>query len=104
MPVLDLTQRRLERALRLRARYRYVRPQVLRDGRGFRIQSPCCSRKIDPTGGVIDIALLLPQGGHRWSLYGRDHQAQTWALRLEHEPLDVLLEVLCKDSEHQFWP
>lgn len=52
--VHDLLQRRLERALRERVRYRYVQPNVLIEGSSYRIQSPCCSRKVDPTGGVID--------------------------------------------------
>jgi hypothetical protein len=56
--VVDFTQRRIERALRERARYRYVSPRVLRDADGFRIESPCCSRNVDPGGGVIDIARL----------------------------------------------
>ena len=58
--VHDLLQHRLERALRERVRYRYVTPNVLREGTSYRIQSPCCSRTVDPSGGVIDIALLVP--------------------------------------------
>ena len=56
--LFDLTLRQIERALRERTRYRYVSPRVLREGQGFRIESPCCSRNVDTTGGVIDIAWL----------------------------------------------
>jgi hypothetical protein len=101
--VVDLTVRRLERALRARARYRYVRPLVVREGKGFRIQSPCCSRKIDPTGGVIDIALLVPQDGGHWALYSRDHAHSTWESRHQDASLEVLLDLLCIDSARQFW-
>jgi len=102
--VPDLTQHRLARALRQRVRYRYVKPRVLRDGAGFRIQSPCCSRKVDAGGGMIDIALLMPRAGNRWCLCSRDHASQTWVARLQDEPLGTLLDWLCLDSAHQFWP
>src|SRR5665647_817969 len=45
----DFMLHRLERALRERVRYRYVQPRVLREGESFRIQSPCCSRNVDPS-------------------------------------------------------
>ena len=102
--ILDLMQHRLERALRERARYRYVLPVVLPEGDGYRIQSPCCSRTVEPSGGLIDIALLLPQGQHRWSLHARDHVNQVWLERYAGQPLEHLLELLCLDSERQFWP
>ena len=70
--VSNLMLHRLERALRERVRYRYVRPMVLQEGEAFRIQSPNCSRKVDPSGGVIDIALLVPHGSNRWCLCSRD--------------------------------
>lgn len=102
--VRDFMQHRLERALRERVRYRYVRPLVLREGDGFRIQSPCCSRNVDPEGGMIDIALLLPSAAQRWCLSARDHVNSIWVLRFQDEPLDVLLDLLCVDNERQFWP
>lgn len=101
--VLDLVVRRLELALRERVRYRYVQPKVLREGESFRIQSPCCSRKVDPSGGMIDIALLVPHAGSHWCLCSRDHAQNTWEPRHQDNSLDVLLDLLCVDSEHQFW-
>jgi hypothetical protein len=102
--IVDLVQHRLERALRARARYRYVQPRVLHESEGFRVQSPCCSRNVDPNGGMIDIALLVAQTDGRWSLCARDHASNTWVAHLDNEPLDNLLNVLCIDSERQFWP
>jgi hypothetical protein len=101
--VLDLVVRRVEQALRERVRYRYVQPRVWREGGGFRIQSPCCSRKVDPTGGLIDIALLVPHEGSHWCLCARDHAHNTWEPRHQDTSLEVLLDLLCLDSEHQFW-
>jgi hypothetical protein len=97
-------QQRLQRALRERLRYRYVKPKVLAEGGQFRIQSPCCSRNVDPQGGLIDIALLSPQGGGHWSLSSRDHATCAWVLRFQDQPLDALIETLCLDTERQFWP
>lgn len=102
--VRDFMLHRLERALRERVRYRYVQPLVLREGDSFRIQSPCCSRNVDPSGGVIDIALLAPGAAQRWSLSVRDHARGAWVPRFQDEPLDALLDALCVDSERQFWP
>lgn len=110
--VADLLQHRLERALRERVRYRYVHPRVLGepDG-GYRIESPCCSRNVDPTGGVIDIALLQPcpaaggggPTGH-WMMFSRDHAAGRWQSHGEPGTLDQLLDILCVDAERVFWP
>ena len=114
--VRDFIQHRLERALRSRVRYRYVRPQVLREANNFRIESPCCSRNVDPQGGTIDIALLVPASAsidaadapqdarQRWSLCARDHKLGTWVTQCENESLDHLIELLCVDSERKFWP
>ncbi|MDD5029671.1 MAG: hypothetical protein PHH58_09250 [Rhodoferax sp.] len=102
--VSDLTQHRLARALRQRVRYRYVKPRVSREDGGFRIQSPCCSRKVDAKGGMIDIALLVPHDASRWCLCSRDHASQTWIPRVQNEALDTVLDYLCRDSERQFWP
>ena len=113
--VRDLMQHRLERALRQRVRYRYVRPRVLREGESFRIQSPCCSRNVDPSGGMIDIALLIPLAAiagsavsdrprQRWCLCARNYLRGTWESKYESEQLDELLDVLCIDHERQFWP
>jgi hypothetical protein len=102
--VHDLLQHRLERALRERVRYRYVSPTVLVEGDSYRIQSPCCSRKVDPSGGLIDIALLVPHQGNRWCLCSRDHAGNRWVARFQDETLDAVLDLLCVDSAHQFWP
>ena len=102
--VRDFMQHRLERALRERVRYRYVKPNVLREGENFRIQSPCCSRNVDPSGGMIDIALLVPHAEQRWCLLARDHVSNSWIARFENKPLDELLDALCVDDERQFWP
>lgn len=112
-PVSDFMIYRLERALRERVRYRYVEPLVLREGQSFRIQSPCCSRNVDPSGGLIDIALLTPGAtdatgaggaGVGWSLSARDHLKSVWRVCLSDAPLELLLDALCVDSERQFWP
>lgn len=113
--VVELMQRRLERALRERTRYRYVRPRVLREGDAFRIESPCCSRNVDTEGGVIDIALLVPgalrlsrgQPGRtvqRWRLFARDHAAGAWVAQDESDELGELMDVLCVDAQRIFWP
>jgi hypothetical protein len=115
-PVSDFMIYRLQRTLRERVRYRYVEPLVLREGESFRIQSPCCSRNVDPSGGLIDIALLTPGtagapgatgtggAGIGWSLSARDHLKNVWLVRLSDAPLALLLDALCVDSERQFWP
>ena len=102
--VSNLTLHRLERALRERVRYRYVRPLVAQEGEAFRIRSPNCSRKVDPSGGVIDIALLVPHGGNSWCLCSRDHAADEWVPRLQNAALDDALDALCIDHDRQFWP
>ena len=102
--VRDLMLHRLARALRQRVRYRYVQPRVLREGASFLIQSPCCSRNVDPTGGLIDIALLVAHEGGRWCLCSRDHTKGTWVSRFQDLPFDTLMDLLCVDSERQFWP
>lgn len=113
--VHDFTQIRLERALLQRVRYRYVQPRVVREGETFRVESPCCSRNVDPDGGVIDIALLVPRAEHPggdaspgaatkgWRLCARDHASATWVPKFEHDRLDELLDLLCVDNGRQFW-
>ncbi|WP_059410650.1 DUF3024 domain-containing protein [Cupriavidus basilensis] len=102
--VLDLTRYRVERALRQRARYRYVRPRVLREAQGLRIESPCCSRNVDATGGLIDIAWLARDGEGQWCLHARDHAARCWVLRQRSVELAPLLDALCVDAERVYWP
>jgi hypothetical protein len=112
--VHDFMQHRLERALRERVRYRYVKPSVLRQGESFRVQSPCCSRNVDATGGLIDIALLEPvaapaddeasKAPQRWRLCSRNHPGASWEPRYEDQQLDELLDLLCLDPDRLFWP
>jgi hypothetical protein len=71
----DFDRKRIERALKARKRYRYVTPGVVAVSNGYRIEAPCCSRNIDPNGGIVDVALLLhDEEGAVWQLFprGRD--------------------------------
>jgi hypothetical protein len=100
----ELDRLRIERSLKSRKRYRYVRPKVLAVEGGYRIESPCCSRNIGPEGGIIDIALIrtLP-GAAPWLLYRKDHGTQGWVLHERYTRLVDLLAVLNVDSERLFW-
>jgi len=102
----DLTLHRLERALKERVRYRFVKPDVFIDAEGYRVESPCCSRNVDKSGGTIAIALLKPpEGEHRcWTLSKRDHANQTWVEKERADQIEPLLDLLCLDSERCFWP
>ncbi len=97
--------RRIERALEQRERYRYVTPQVVPDEeeRGYRVESPCCSRNVEPAGDVIDIALLKYIKPH-WLLYRKDHAYSTWVLHSVVDTLHAALEILLPDEERVFWP
>ncbi len=96
-------RKQIERAIGKRKRYRYVRPTVRISDEGIVVESPCCSRRIDPAGGVVEIALLqrLPSGG--WRLYRRDHSSAQWELHSLYEKLSDLLEPLKEDPERVFW-
>ncbi len=96
-------RKRVERAIRERSRYRYVTPVVRNVEGGFQIESPCCSRRVDAEGGVVDIALLLcPQPGE-WKLYSKDHSAAQWLLHGTYQWLVELLEELKNDPQQKFW-
>ena len=99
----EFDRKRVERALRNRARYKYVSPRVRAASDGLRIESPCCSRRVDPSGGMVDIALLqfFQEGG--WKLYCKDHSAGEWKLYGEYERLTELLEPLTADPKRLFW-
>lgn len=126
--VVDLASRRLERlirdALSQRSRYRYVQPRVEREGLGWKVVSPNCSRNVDPDGGEIDIAWLVPgelaaagevaSAGEAgkvavageagpWRLYARDHAEGCWRLRRQDAALQPLLDHLCADPARDFW-
>ncbi|MGO9438894.1 MAG: hypothetical protein ACLP00_31865, partial [Terracidiphilus sp.] len=96
-------RKQVERAIRERARYRYVTPAVKIVEGGFRIESPCCSRRIDPDGGVVDIAMLICQQPGEWKLYRKDHEAARWMLHGTYKWLSDLLEELKKDPQQKFW-
>lgn len=120
--VLDFMQRHIDRALSQRVRYRYVQPRVICEDSGYRIESPCCSRNVDPAGGVIDIALLVSHaldaaahpgdgataepvaGTAGWCLFSRDHAAGRWVLQQSGARLEELMDVLCVDAQRVFWP
>ncbi|CAL1239782.1 DUF3024 domain-containing protein [Candidatus Methylocalor cossyra] len=100
----ELDLKRIERSLRQRRRYRYVTPEVRPVRGGYAIVSPCCSRNIDPEGGVIDIALLEFQDRVGcWRLYRKDHRAGRWVEHGEYRALAPILELLNEDPHRQFW-
>lgn len=102
--VVDLTLARIERALAQRSRYRYVHPQVRREGEGYAVRSPNCSRNIDAAGGEIDIAWLLPANEGGWLLHARDHAGNRWRIEFAGLSLDEALLRLCQDPRRIFWP
>jgi hypothetical protein len=105
--VHDLILTRIERALPTRQRYKYVQPRVVPEGRGWKVLSPNCSRNIDPQGGEIEIAWLLPvedhDGAGGWLLFARLHAESRWDLRLRSARLTELLDRLCADPQREFW-
>ena len=102
--VVALEQARIERALVHRQRYRYVQPRVEREGGGWKIVSPNCSRHVDPNGGEIPIAWFEPQGDGRWALHHCDHRAHAWRTVANAITLDDALERVCTDPLARFWP
>lgn len=100
----DLDRKRIERGLENRKRYRYVSPLVKATAGGYHISSPCCSRNIDPEGGIVDVALLIHEvDTGRWQLYAREHAARRWGLHSIHEKLSDALEEINLDPERVFW-
>lgn len=100
----DVDRKRIERALAARVRYRYVSPQVRPAEDGYWIQSPCCSRNIDESGGVIDIARLEYLDEMRaWRLYRKDHARHEWQPYAEFNALRELLQFLNHDPDRMFW-
>lgn len=97
--------KRIERALAQRERYRYVSPHVIPDEEehGYRIESPCCSRNVEPEGGIIDIA-LLKFFNPRWLIYRKDHDYSIWVLHSVVDTLTGALDILLPDEERVFWP
>jgi len=102
--VMSLDARRIANALDGRTRYKYVSPRVVREGLGWKIVSPNCSRNIDPDGGEIDIAWLVPDGATgAWLLFSRDHVQDCWMMRRRDPRLAPLLEHVCLDPQREFW-
>jgi hypothetical protein len=100
----DLDRKRIERALKLRQRYRYVVPRVTGVAGGYLIESPCCSRNIDPEGGIVDVALLHHGGvGLTWQLFRKDHGKGVWELHSTHQRLASVTDALNADPERVFW-
>jgi hypothetical protein len=99
----DLVRVRIERALRRRARYRWVRPRVEAEGAGWKVVSPDCSRRVDPQGGEIDIAWLLPAEQGRWLLHVPERAAGGWRLEDSLAGLDAALQRLCQDPLGRYW-
>jgi hypothetical protein len=100
----DLDRKRIERSLKARQRYRYVVPRVVPVSDGYRIESPCCSRKIDAEGGVIDVALLLFLADEgRWRLFRKNHADGGWEIDRDYDRLAELLEHLNADPQRRFW-
>jgi hypothetical protein len=96
-------RKQIERAIGRRARYRYVRPSLRLAADGVIVESPCCSRRVDPAGGVVEIALLQRTERGTWRLYWRDHAAAKWNLHAPHAHLAEALESLTNDPDHLFW-
>lgn len=99
---LSLERAAIERALRGRRRYRYVRPRVQAEGTGWKVVCGNCSRSVDARGGEIDIAWVL-RSGPGWSLYARDQAAARWVARAQGLPLARVLALLCEDPNREFW-
>ena len=100
----EVDLKRIERAIDKRKRYRYVSPEVHPATDGYVIQSPCCSRNVDPDGGLIDIARLefKAQRGCWW-LYHKDHVLDHWIMHGEYQSLAQILTLLNEDPERRFW-
>jgi hypothetical protein len=101
--VVDLDGVRIARALRQRRRYRYMRPRVAREGAGWLVLSPNCSRSVDRAGGEIRIAWLVPETDGRWCLHARDHAQDRWVLKAAGLALAEALSQLCIDPQREFW-
>lgn len=100
----EFDRKRIERALEKRQRYRYVTPEVLTMDCGYVIRSSCCSRNIDPDGGVIDIAKLeFNPDRPCWWLYYKDHEIGHWIRQGEYASLPPILELLNQDPDRRFW-
>ena len=100
----EMDLRRVIRAIRDRARYRYVTPTVSAVADGYLIRSPCCSRTVAPDGSAIDVARLCwnetPPG---WRLLRKDHRLDRWIEDSRHARLVDLFDRLNADPQKLFW-
>ena len=96
----EVDRKRIIRALAKRRRYRYVTPEVLLVEAGYHIVSPCCSRNIDPEGGVIDIARLEFRTARG---VGSSTARQDAGSSTASSALAQILELLNEDPDRQFW-
>lgn len=99
----ELIRRRILRVLADRERYRYVQPDVVCIDGGWLVTSPCCSRNVDPAGGVILIA-RIERRDESWRLLARDHAQGEWVDHGEFARLDTLLHAMCRDPQRVIWP
>ena len=100
----EFDRMRIERALKSRQRYRFVTPRVAQVDGGYKVESPCCSRNIDRSGGVIDVALMLHDADRsQWQLFRKDHRTESWLLDGDHQRLNDALQRLNADPERIFW-
>ena len=100
----ELDLMRVERSIAQRARYRYVEPTVTPVVDGYLIRSACCSRKIDPEGGEIDVALLQwNETTGEWLLLRKDHDAGCWLEDSRFARLPELFNRLNADPQKLFW-
>lgn len=99
-----LDRKRIERAIARRTRYRYVSPRVCSVQSGYAILSPCCSRRVEPRGGEIEIALVeFLAESSRWRLNGRDDASRSWVPYGEYATLAASLAPLLDDPDRRFW-
>jgi len=90
--------------LERRARYRYVTVKVLPVGGGYLVVSPCCSRTVEPQGGMIDIAMIeYDEPVKRWKLFSKDHDFNRWRLHIMSDRLGLLIDCLNEDYARVFW-
>lgn len=100
----ELDRMRIARSIEERQRYRYVEPQVRMVDSGYLVRSPCCSRNVDPDGGMIDIAQIVWMDDvNEWSLWRHDHGAGAWVEDSRYARLGELLLRLNADPARQFW-
>lgn len=103
-PPNELDIRRITRMLTKRERYRYVSVKVIAASGGYHVISPCCSRTINNTGDMIDIARIEYDAPRStWKLFSKNHTQNKWQLRFNSARFAPLMDCLNKDPEKWFW-